>query len=201
MLNRDLLSDNTCFGCGLENPAGLQIEVFREPGADGTLQARFIPARKMAGFPGITHGSAVFTALDCLSTWVATLLGPNRRAAWVLRSAITVYHQPAPTGEPLTLVGWIKEQSGSWDPLTVCAEARRADTCTCASAQRKCRCGTLCVEGEFKVVPLSAGRLTEIAGIDRLPENWRALLPGAPNNGSLRERTRSAPVKMRLMFA
>ena len=32
-------------------------------------------------------GGAIYTALDCLSTWVATLLGPNRGAAWVLRSA------------------------------------------------------------------------------------------------------------------
>ncbi len=166
ILNRDLLADNTCFGCGLENPTGLRIEVFRDPGADGTLRARFIPTRDMIGFPGITHGGVIYTALDCLSTWVSTVLGPNRGAAWVLRSATTVYHKPAPSGEPLTLVGWIRDQGGSWDPLTVRAEARRAD-------------GTLCVEGEFKVVPLSVERLREIAGIEQLPENWRVFLSGA----------------------
>ena len=165
IINRDLLAENTCFGCGLENRAGLRIEVFRDPGTDGTLRARFIPTGDMVGFPGITHGGAIYTALDCLSTWVSTLLGPNRRAAWVLRSANTVYHNPAPAGEPLSLVGWIENQAGSWDPLTVRAEARRAD-------------GALCVEGVFKVVPLSEDRLMEIAGIDHLPDNWRAFLSG-----------------------
>jgi hypothetical protein len=32
---------------------------------------------------------------------------------------------------------------------------------------------------EFKVVPLSVRMLTEIAGIERLPENWQAFLSGA----------------------
>lgn len=163
ILNRDLLADNSCFGCGLKNPAGLRIEVFGDTGTDGTLSARFVPTGDMVGFPGITHGGAIYTALDCLSTWVSTVLGPNRGAAWVLRSANTVYHKPARPGEPLALVGWIKDRGGSWDPLTVRAEARRAD-------------GELCVEGEFKVVPLSAEKLAGIAGIEQLPENWRAFL-------------------------
>src|SRR5512143_1343187 len=157
ILNRDLLPHNTCFGCGLENPAGLRIEVTGDPGADRTLRARFTPTDAMCGIPGITHGGAIYTALDCLSTWVATLLGPNRGAAWVLRSAAAVYHKPALGGEPLELAGRIEAQGGRWDPLTVRVEARRAD-------------GTLCVDGEFRVVPLSSEKLLAIAGIERLPE-------------------------------
>lgn len=163
ILNRDLLPHNACFGCGLENPAGLRIEVRRDPGAEGTLRARFTPTAGMAGFPGITHGGAIYTALDCLSTWVATVLGPNRGAAWLLRSATTTYHKPAPAGEPLTLTGWIAQHAGEWDPVVVRAEARRAD-------------GALCVESEFKVVPLSPERFTQVAGIEELPANWRAFL-------------------------
>ena len=165
MLNRELLAHNTCFGCGHENHAGLRIEVFGDPGTDRELRARFVPRSDMVGFPGITHGGAIFTALDCLSTWVATLLGPNRSAGWILRSASTVFHKPAPQGEPLALVGYIEKQGGAWDPLTVRAEARRGD-------------GALCVEAEFKVVPLSHERLAEVAGVERLPENWRAFLSG-----------------------
>lgn len=165
MLNRDLLVHNTCFGCGHENPAGLRIEIHGDPGTDRELRARLVPTGDRAGFPGMTHGGVIFTALDCLSTWVATLLGPNRGAGWILRSASTVYHKPAPIGEPLALVGRIQEQGGRWDPLTVRTEARRAD-------------GALCVEAEFKVVPLSHERLIEVAGIDRLPENWQAFLSG-----------------------
>ena len=165
ILNRDLLPDNTCFGCGLENPDGLRIEIRRDPAGESTLRGRFVPSTGMEGFPGITHGGVIFTALDCLSTWVATLLGPNREAGWLLRSAKTTYHRPAPVGEPLTLVGWIQEQAGSWDPLEIWTEARLQD-------------GTVCVEGEFKVVPLSQEKLKRVAGIEQLPANWRAFLSG-----------------------
>jgi acyl-CoA thioesterase FadM len=163
LVNRDLLADNACFGCGHHNPHGLQIAVWRDEGDSSVLRGTFTPPEHMAGWPHITHGGAIYTALDCLSTWVATLLGPNRRAAWLLRSAQTRYHRPAPTGEPLTLIGRIKEHGGNWDPLTVRTEARLGD-------------GTVCVEGEFKVVPLSLDRLREVAGTDRIPANWRAFL-------------------------
>lgn len=166
LLNRDLLPHNECFGCGLENPAGLRIEVTRDPAAERTLRGRFTPSPAMAGFPGITHGGVIYTALDCLSTWVASLLGPNRGAGWLLRSATTTYHKPAPTGQPLTLIGSIKHQAGAWEPLVVHTEARRAD-------------GELCVEAEFKVVPLSMEKLAAVAGIRELPANWRAFFSGA----------------------
>ena len=166
ILNRDLLPHNDCFGCGLENPAGLHIEVRRDPGKEGRLLGLFTPTAGMAGFPGITHGGAIYTALDCLSTWVATVLGPNRGAGWLLRSATATYHKPAPTGQALTLTGAIRQQAGAWDPVVVHTEARRAD-------------GELCVEAEFKVVPLSREKLTAVAGIPELPANWRTFLSGA----------------------
>lgn len=162
-LNRDLLANNTCFGCGLENANSLQLEIRRDPASATQLAGRFMPAEHMAGFPNITHGGAIYTALDCLSTWVATLLGPNRQAAWVLRSAQTTYHRPAPIARPLTLAGWIKEQGGSWDPLLVQTEARGAND-------------EVCVEAQFKVVPLTQARFAEIAGIAALPPNWQAFL-------------------------
>lgn len=164
-LNRELLADNTCFGCGHENPLGLRIEVRRDPASGDRLEASFTPAEHMSGFPNITHGGAIFTALDCLSTWVATLLGPNRQAAWLLRSAQVTYHKPAATGAPLTLAGRIKSQAGPWEPVVVMTEARRSD-------------GAVCVETEFKVVPLSHERFAEVAGLPELPPNWRAFLGG-----------------------
>ena len=174
ILNRDLLAHNTCFGCGHENAHGLHIQVRYDATAEGRLQAQFTPRADMAGFPGITHGGEIYTALDCLSTWVSTLLGPNRGAGWLLRSATTTYHKPAPTEQPLTLIGSVKQLGGAWDPLVVRTEARRAD-------------GELCVEAEFKVVPLSPDRLREVAGIPELPANWRAFLSGAdePRTGTL----------------
>jgi acyl-coenzyme A thioesterase PaaI-like protein len=163
ILNRDLLPHNTCFGCGLENPAGLHIEVRRDPDSQGTLRAGFTPTSGMVGFPGITHGGVIYTALDCLSTWVATVLGPNREAGWILRSATTTYHRPAPAGQPLTLTGTIRQQAGAWDPLLVHTEARLAD-------------GALCVEADFKVVPLTQKKLVALAGLEDLPANWKFFL-------------------------
>jgi acyl-CoA thioesterase FadM len=167
ILNHDLLPHNTCFGCGPENAAGLHVEVTRDPDSPAILRGRFTPSEGTAGFPGIVHGGAIYTALDCLSTWVSTLLGPNRNAAWLLRSATTTYHRPAHSGQPLTLLGRITKQAGEWDPLVVATEARRAD-------------GELCVEAEFKVVPLPLDKFKKIAGIDELPPNWRVFLSGPP---------------------
>ena len=92
VLNRALLPGNTCFGCGHHNAAGLHIDVVRDPEEAQVLRGRFEPTADMIGFPGIVHGGAIFTALDCLSTWVAIVLGPNREAAWVLRSAWPPQH-------------------------------------------------------------------------------------------------------------
>jgi acyl-CoA thioesterase FadM len=119
----------------------------------------------MDGFPGITHGGLVYTALDCFSTWVATLLGPNREAGWILRSATTTYHRPAPVGKPLTLVGRIREQAGPWDPLVVHTEARLED-------------GVVCVEADFKVVPLTQEKLAAVGGLREIPDNWKFFLSG-----------------------
>jgi len=163
ILNRELLPRNTCFGCGHDNPHGLHIEVVRDPGTDELLRARFVPGERLVGFPGITHGGAIFTALDCLSTWVATLLGPNREAGWILRSAQTTFHKPAAIGKPLTLTGKVKEHFGPWDPMTVHTEARDAAS-------------DLCVECDFKVVPLTPEKLTRIAGLADMPDNWRFFL-------------------------
>ena len=63
-------------------------------------------------------------------------------------------------------MGRIQEQGGSWDPLVVRTEARRPD-------------GAVCVEADFKVVPLATEKLAEIAGSDGIPENWRIFLSQA----------------------
>src|SRR5262245_33598600 len=166
ILNRELLVDNTCFGCGPENTRSRGVQMYRDPPSAPHLQARFTPTEHMAGFPSITHGGAIYTALDCLSTWIVTLLGPNRGAAWLLRSAQTTYHKPAATGSPLTLTGRIREQGGPWDPVVVRTEARRED-------------GALCVETEFKVIPLAQDKFLKVAGLQQLPPNWRAFLSGS----------------------
>jgi acyl-coenzyme A thioesterase PaaI-like protein len=163
ILNTDLLPGNACFGCGHANPDGLHIGITRDPSNENALRASFTPTVNRAGFPGITHGGVLFSAFDCLSTWVCMLLGPNPRAAWLLRSAEATYLKPAMIGEPLELSGWIEEKAGEWDPMVVRTAARRLD-------------GAVCTEARFKAVPVSVDRLLEMIGASELPENWAAFL-------------------------
>ena len=162
-VNVTLLPGNSCFGCGHENPTGLKIEIFREPVNRGRLRGRFTPTEKTAGFPNIAHGGSVYTALDCLSTWTATLLRKERGAVWILRSASVTYHRPVPIGQPVNLNGRIVSQRGAWQPVEVRAEARDAD-------------GEMLVDGTFKVVPLNVERFKKLAQIDEMPKGWQDLL-------------------------
>jgi acyl-CoA thioesterase FadM len=167
-VNRDLLPGSTCFGCGPDNPHGLHVEIARDDDDPDRLIGTFTPQGHMTGFPGITHGGAIYTALDCMAAWTPMVLRRQTKALWILRSAAITYHRPAHQGRPLLLASWIEEEGGDWEPLTVHSEARGED-------------GRLLTEGSFKVIPLQPDRFRKIAGIDRLPDNWSALLgDGAP---------------------
>ncbi len=162
MINKLVLPGNDCFGCGHENEHGLQIEVFRD-GDQERLIGHFKPKAHMIGFPGITHGGAVYTALDCLASWTPTILIPEMKAAWILRSAEIKYLQPAHAALPLTLSASIPKAEKPWKPVVVHTKAHNEE-------------GILLVAGRFKVVPLASEKLRMIAGIDQLPDNWRRLL-------------------------
>ncbi|MEO2054953.1 MAG: PaaI family thioesterase [Nitrospira sp.] len=163
IINKDLLPGNDCFGCGHDNAAGLKIEVFRDPENSNQLLGRFQTSRKTIGFPGITHGGAIYTAMDCLASWVPTILRSEIKAAWVLRSANIKYLRPAREGIQISLSGSIVQEGKKGKPLVVQIRACNAK-------------GDRLAEGQFKVVPLSMERFKEIAGIDQLPENWKVLL-------------------------
>jgi hypothetical protein len=79
-LNRDLLANNTCFGCGLENANSLQLEIRRDPASATQLVGRFMPAEHMAGFPNITHGGAGWIK-EQGSSWDPLLVQTEARGA------------------------------------------------------------------------------------------------------------------------
>jgi acyl-coenzyme A thioesterase PaaI-like protein len=163
VLNRDLLPGNVCFGCGHANPKGLGVEVVRDPSDPERLIGTFDPPAHMIGFPGITHGGAIYTALDCIAAWTPMVLRPDVKAIWILRSATITYLRPAHQGRPLRLASRIESEGRVGHAVEVQAEARDSD-------------GNVLAEGLFKVVPLVADRFVKVAGIDRLPENWRHFL-------------------------
>lgn len=160
----ETIPGNACFGCGPENPAGLGVEIFRDPDDPGRLLGRFEARPEQAGFPGITHGGALYTALDCMATWSGMLLA-GTRALWVLRSATMRYLRPALAGRPLALSAEIEKAGGAWDAIAVRAEARDAD-------------GVLLARGNFDVVPLPPEKFLAITGLAELPEGWARWLAG-----------------------
>ncbi len=117
----------------------------------------------MIGFPGITHGGVIYTALDCLASWTPTILRSKMKAAWILHSANIRYLRPAREGMPLFLTASIKQEGKQWEPVVVRTRARDED-------------GRLLAEGRFKVVPLTPERLKTVSGIEQIPENWRRFL-------------------------
>ncbi|MCX2715391.1 PaaI family thioesterase [Mycolicibacterium sp. J2] len=95
----------TCMGCGLDNPHGLQLEVFRcgdEVFADLVFDERHI------GAPGLAHGGAIAAACDDVlgfSLWIAATPAVTRR--------LTVdYLQPVPLGCTHRLTARIASREG-----------------------------------------------------------------------------------------
>jgi len=170
-LNTELLKENTCFGCGHMNPRGLQIEVIRDSSGLKQLLGKLHTTEEISGFPGITHGGAIYTALDCLATWVATILRPEQHVFWVLRSAEMIYHKPAKPGLTIQLLGKIIQEGKSHQSIIVLAEARDDG-------------GELLAEGKFKEIPLTIEQFKQVSGLNTLPDNWKEFIERSSHEGN-----------------
>jgi acyl-coenzyme A thioesterase PaaI-like protein len=170
----ELLPGNVCFGCGQDNPNGLRIAVARDPANARRILGEFHPRDDMIGFPGITHGGAIYTALDCMATWSGMMLRKTK-ALWILRSATMKYHRPAFQGHGISLSATLeREDEDPWQAIEVRAEARDVE-------------GNVLAEGTFKVIPVPPEKFRALTGIDALPANWAAWLSeseGAETSGS-----------------
>ena len=172
VLNRDLLPGNDCFGCGHENPHGLRVEVTDDGADPDGLTGRFVPPSHATGFPGITHGGALFTAMDCLATWVVALRGPQDDRYWLLQSSDLSYRKAAPAGKPLRLAGRLvgRESSEGRERLLVRVEIRDEE-------------GDMVAEGDFHEVPVTGEELRQLAGIEGIPDAWRGLFERGESGG------------------
>jgi acyl-coenzyme A thioesterase PaaI-like protein len=157
-LSVQVLPGNECFGCGQENPNGLQVAISRDPANPKRLLGDFNPQSYLTGFPGITHGGAIYTALDCMATWSGMVLRKTK-AMWLLRSATLKYHRPAIQGHPIALSAVIEKEGSPWEAIEVRAEARNAQ-------------GELLAEGNFKVIPVPPDKFKAMIGVTMFPEGW-----------------------------
>ena len=162
ILNTDLLPGIVCFGCGHENPNGLKIEIKRDPN-NNRFVGIFKPTDRMLGFPGIIHGGAIYTALDCMAFWAPTILRSETKAFWILRSATIRYVRPAHEGKSIQLAAHIEQHGDQWETALVQTEARDEN-------------GKLLAEGKFEVLPLPPDKFKKVAGIDEIPKNWSDFL-------------------------
>lgn len=85
-----LPNSKTCFVCGEENIAGLQLRFYLE---DGRIKTRFQPKPHHCGYPNVLHGGVVAALLDETIAWAA-----NRALA---RMTVTAelklrYRKPVP---------------------------------------------------------------------------------------------------------
>ena len=94
--------DNPCFGCGPNNPSGLNLRFFR--GDDKKIFAEKIFDSRYSAWPGQVHGGVVFVALECTCQWTFYAakgqVGPTERFVIDFPSRVLV-------GEPSKLVGTV----------------------------------------------------------------------------------------------
>ena len=94
-----------CFGCGTENPHGLQMQFRAE---DGRAVASYTPPQHLQGYPGRAHGGCVATMLDEAMGWAVYGQG-----IWAVTVRITTrFRKPVRLGEPVTVRGWVTRDRG-----------------------------------------------------------------------------------------
>ena len=95
-----------CFGCGLANLFGLQLEV--EPDGERRVSGRFFVKQDHQGPPGFAHGGILATALD---EAMALLVHDARVPALTRRLELDLLG-PAPVGSFATVAAWVEADEG-----------------------------------------------------------------------------------------
>jgi len=92
-----LVDDGYCFGCGENNPIGLQLKFDRSE-ETGDYSTLYVPKVEHQGWVGRVHGGLLALVFDEVLTRVAlTAIGMH----WVTAELTTRMLQPAVIGEPL----------------------------------------------------------------------------------------------------
>jgi len=160
-LNEEFLKGNTCFGCGTDNPEGLQIRIYRDGARPDRLTGVYRPRATAAGYPKLVHGGLQFTALDCMAGWAMFVLRPPGKAIPVTKKATTNFLRPARVGTELALSAAVTRDAPSpRDPFLIHTEIRDAE-------------GLLLTVVEFEYVILPQERFMKAVGIDVMPDTYR----------------------------
>lgn len=97
-------ADQTCFGCGADNPIGLHMRFLSD---DEKLYARVNVPVTMAGWDTTVHGGILSTILDEMMGWsVIYLLGK----IGVTKTMTVDFLKPVRAEQTLTAIGYILEE-------------------------------------------------------------------------------------------
>lgn len=112
---QDRMHDNFCFGCGADNPEGLQLKSDWATDDPGLAVATWLPhPRHAAGPRHVLNGGIIGTLLDCHGICTAVAEAYRREGReigtdpeiWFATASMAVeYLRPAPIDEPVRLTG------------------------------------------------------------------------------------------------
>jgi uncharacterized protein (TIGR00369 family) len=102
-------SSRTCFVCGRQNPVGLKVSWYNDHAAQRVRATVTIPAH-FNGYPGIVHGGIIAALLDETAGRSLLLDGDDSNLMVTLRLEVK-YRKPVPTGQPVTLQGWVIQRT------------------------------------------------------------------------------------------
>jgi uncharacterized protein (TIGR00369 family) len=98
---------NGCFGCGEDNPAGLQLKFFVDE--NKRVLCRVYLARQFQGPPGHVHGGIIATLLD----EAMSKANRHRNIVAMTRHISVDYLRPVPLETDLVLEGWSETDAES----------------------------------------------------------------------------------------
>jgi acyl-coenzyme A thioesterase PaaI-like protein len=127
---QDQLIDNYCWGCGAQNPAGLQLKSYW----DGDVAvARWRPSPAHAAGPRhVLNGGIIATLLDChgICTAVAHAFGCEHRSIgsepeiWCVTASMAIeYLRPTPIDAEVRLFAEVTEHDGRFSTVQCRLEA------------------------------------------------------------------------------
>jgi acyl-coenzyme A thioesterase PaaI-like protein len=98
-----------CFICGLENPVGLKLRIYRtEP---GVIETTYTAPEHFQGYPGVLHGGIVAAILDEISE--RAHIGNPSEPRFMFTGKIEVkYRKNVPVGKPLKIIGKAGKSKG-----------------------------------------------------------------------------------------
>lgn len=92
-----------CFVCGLENPVGLRLRIYRTDLGD--IETSFTAPEHFQGYPGVLHGGIVASLLDEISGRAHMGADPLAPRFMFTARLEVKYRQNVPVGVPLRIVG------------------------------------------------------------------------------------------------